>query len=47
MVGQTFTRIGRSKLIFRLVIARIDCVRGITLDGSSNSRAFPGRVRPR
>ena len=36
MIGQTFTLIGSSKLIFRLVwrgsIAGIDCVRGVALD---------------
>jgi hypothetical protein len=37
MIGQTFTRTGRPKLVFRIVwrgsIDGIDCVRGVTLDG--------------
>jgi hypothetical protein len=39
MIGQTFTRTGRPKLVFRTVwrgnISSIDCVRGVTLDGNS------------
>ena len=38
MIGQTFTLIGRPKLVFRLVwrgsIAGIDCVRGVALNGN-------------
>jgi hypothetical protein len=37
MIGQTFTRTGRPKLVFRIVwrgsINGIDCVRGVTLNG--------------
>jgi hypothetical protein len=37
MIGQTFIRTGRTKLVFRIVwrgnINGIDCVRGVTLDG--------------
>jgi hypothetical protein len=37
MIGQTFTRTGRPKLLFRIVwggsINGVDCVRGISLDG--------------
>jgi hypothetical protein len=37
MVGQTFTRTGRPKLVFRIVwrgnINGIDCIRGVTLNG--------------
>jgi hypothetical protein len=37
MIGQTFTLIGSSELMFRLVwrgsIAGIDCVRGVALNG--------------
>ncbi len=37
MIGQTFTLIGRPKLVFHLVwrgsIAGIDCVRGAALNG--------------
>jgi hypothetical protein len=37
MIGQTFTRTGRPKLVFRIVwlgsISGVDCVRGVTLDG--------------
>jgi hypothetical protein len=37
MIGQTFTLIGRPKLVFRLVwrgnIGGIDCVRGVALNG--------------
>jgi hypothetical protein len=37
MVGQTFTLIGRPKVVFRLVwrgsIAGIDCIRGVALNG--------------
>ena len=37
MIGQTFTRTGRPKLVFRIVwrgnINGIDCVRGVTPDG--------------
>jgi hypothetical protein len=37
MIGQTFTLIGHSKLVFRLVwrgsIAGIDCVRGVAMNG--------------
>jgi hypothetical protein len=37
MTGQTFTLIGRPKLVFRLVwrgsIGGIDCVRGVALNG--------------
>ena len=36
MIGQTFTLIGRPKLVFRIVwrgsINGIDCVRGVTLN---------------
>jgi hypothetical protein len=41
MIGQTFTLIGRPKLVFRLVwcgtIAGVDCVRGVTLNGKSQT----------
>ena len=37
MIGQTFTLIGRPKLVFRVVwrgsIAGLDCVRGVSLNG--------------
>jgi hypothetical protein len=37
MIGQTFTLIGRPKLVFRIVwrgsIKGIDCVRGVALNG--------------
>ena len=37
MIGQSFTLIGRPKLVFRLVwrgsIGGIDCVRGVALNG--------------
>jgi hypothetical protein len=37
MIGQTFTRTGRPKLVFRIVwrgsIKGVDCVRGVTLNG--------------
>jgi hypothetical protein len=37
MIGQTFTRTGRPKLVFRIVwrgsLNGIDCIRGVTLDG--------------
>jgi hypothetical protein len=37
MIGQTFTRTGRPKLVFRTVwrgsIIGIDCVRSVTLNG--------------
>jgi hypothetical protein len=37
MIGQTFTRTGRPKLVFCIVwresINGVDCVRGVTLDG--------------
>jgi hypothetical protein len=37
MIGQTFTRIGRPKLVFRIVwrgsINGVDCVRGVALNG--------------
>jgi hypothetical protein len=37
MIGQTFTRTGRPKLVFRIVwrgsINGIGCVRGVTLSG--------------
>jgi hypothetical protein len=37
MIGQSFTLVGRPKLVFRVVwrgsIAGIDCIRGVTLDG--------------
>jgi hypothetical protein len=41
MIGQTFTLIGRPKLMFRLVwrgsIGGIDCVRGVALNGKFQS----------
>jgi hypothetical protein len=37
MIGQTFTRTGRPKLVFRVVwrgnINGVDCVRGVALNG--------------
>ena len=37
MIGQSFTLVGRPKLVFRVVwhgsIAGIDCIRGVTLNG--------------
>jgi hypothetical protein len=37
MIGQTFTRIGRPKLVFRIVwrgsIKGVDCIRGVALNG--------------
>jgi hypothetical protein len=37
MIGQTFTRTGRPKPVFRPVwrgsVNGVDCVRGVTLDG--------------
>ena len=37
MIGQSFTRTGRPKLVFRIVwrgsINGIDCVQGVTLNG--------------
>jgi hypothetical protein len=43
MIGQTFTRTGRTKLVFRIVwrgnISGIDCVRGVTLDGKFQTLA--------
>jgi len=37
MVGQTFTRTGRPKLVFRVIwrgsVNGIDCVRGVALNG--------------
>jgi hypothetical protein len=37
MIGQTFTLVGRPKLVFRLVwrgsIGGIECVRGVALNG--------------
>jgi hypothetical protein len=43
MIGQTFTRIGRPKLVFRVVwrgtINGIGCVRGVTLNGKFQTLA--------
>lgn len=37
MIGQSFTLVGRPKLVFRVVwrgsIGGIDCIRGVTLNG--------------
>jgi hypothetical protein len=41
MIGQTFTLIGRPKIIFRIVwrgnINDVDCVRGVTRNGKFQS----------
>ena len=43
MIGQTFTLIGRPKIIFRVVwhgnIAGVDCVRGVALNGKFQTLA--------
>jgi hypothetical protein len=43
MIGQTFTRIGRPKLVFRVVwrgsISGVDCVRGVALNGKFQTLA--------